>query len=247
MQFWKRIPIIIMATIILTVACQNHSSKTTFPTLFSTPQNGTGEDNPVSGLDLARFEEISRVLSMSEKGQSALQLVEAYQIRVRFEPGNGSRFIPNRNEIVIDSRAGKFSAALTMVHEVTHARYYHKGLTADINLLNRQVYTQMKIEEEMMAVIDRIEATKQLSESGVIVANLRHVLYYPYRQAYGAAVRAAKVDYPGSDEDTLQNIGRAAGQTAVRQALLHDQVLTSTTEQSYVAYWGSIWDQNIRG
>jgi len=132
MQFWKRIPIIIMATIILTVACQNHSTKTTFPTSFSTPQNGTGEDSPVSGLDLARFEEISRVLSMSEKGQSALQLVEAYQIRVRFEPGNGSRFIPNRNEIVIDSRAGKFSAALTMVHEVTHARYYHEGLTADI-------------------------------------------------------------------------------------------------------------------
>jgi hypothetical protein len=236
-----------MATIILTVAYQHHSSNTVFPTLFSNPQKATGEDSPVSGLDLARFEEISMVLSMSGKGQSTLQLVEAYQIRVRFEPGNGSRFIPNRNEIVIDSRAEKFSAALTLVHEVTHARYYHEGLTADINLLNRQEYTQMKIEEEMMAVINRIEATKQLSESGVIVANLRHVLYYPYRQAYGAAVRAAKVDYPGSDEDTLQNIGREAGRTAVRQALLHDQVITSTTQQSYVEYWGSMWDKNVRG
>jgi hypothetical protein len=87
----------------------------------------------------------------------------------------------------------------------------------------------------------------ELSESGVIVANLHHVLYYPYRQAYGAAVRAAKVDYPGSDEDTLQNIGREAGRTAVRQALLHDQVITSTTQQSYVEYWGSMWDKNVRG
>ena len=243
MQSWNRIPIIIMAAIILTFAYRNHSSNTVFPTLFSNPQQATGEDSPDSGLDQKRFEEISRILSMIEKGQSTLDLIEAYQINMRFEAGKGSRFIPPSNEIIIDSSFEPFSTALILVHEMTHARYYHEGLAADIKVLDRQAYTQMKIEEEMAAVINSTEATKELSENGVNVANLQHALYYPYRQAYGSAVRAARSDYPGLDEDTLQSIGRAAGRTIVQQAFLNGQVVTSTTQQSYTAYWGSIWDQ----
>ncbi len=247
MQTWNRIPLIIIATIILTVAYQKHSSKTLFPGLLSSPQNSPTIDSSDSGLVEEQFEAISKVLNTIEKGRATLQLIEAYQINMRFEAGNGSRFIPPSNEIVIDSNIEPISAVLILVHEVTHARYYHEGLAANINLLNRPVYTQMKIDEEVMAVINSIEVTMELAESGVNVAELRHALYFPYRQAHGAAVRAAKSDYSGLDDGTLHQIGRTAGRTTVEQAFLTGEVVTSTTQQSYSEYWGSIWDQNVAG
>lgn len=247
MQSRTRLPITIIIAIILAIAYQYYTANTFFPTLIYNPPNKNMDTTPDSGQNLARFEEISRILSMSDRGESALQLIETYRINLRFEPGNGSRFLPHSNEIVINSKAGRFSAALTLVHEATHARYYHEGMAADIKLLSRQAYTEMKMEEELMAVMNRIEATEELSENGVVVSNLPHVLYYPYRQAYGSAVRAVKNDDPGLDEDTLQNIGCTAGRTAVQQALLQGQVLTSNTQQSYPEYWGSMWDKNRTG
>jgi hypothetical protein len=246
MQSKKRVSIIIiMATIILSVACQRQQTNTVVPVPSANAQNTAGEESPelLSDQDQERFEGISKVLNMIESGKSALQQIEAYQIGVRFEPGGGSRFFPSRNEIVLDSRFGKFTAALILVHEATHARYYHEGLAADIKLLNRQAYTQMKTEEEMAAAINSIAATKELWESGLKVANLHQALYYPYQQAYGSAVRSAKSEYPGMDEISLQNIGHAAGRETVRWAFLNGQVVTSITQQSYLEYWGSVWDQ----
>ncbi len=247
MQSKKRIPIIIiMATIILSVACQRQQTNKVMPAPSANPQNSAGEKSPelLSVQDQGRFDEISKVLTTIESGKSALQQIEAYQVDVRFEPGEGSRFLPSSNEIVIDSGFGDFTAALILVHETTHARYYHEGLTADIKLLNRQSYIQMKTEEEMAAAINSIAATKEFWESGVRVANLHQALYYPYQQAYGSAVRSAKSEHPGLDEVSLQNIGHTAGRATVRWAFLNGQVVTSITQQTYPEYWGSVWDQS---
>jgi hypothetical protein len=246
MRSLNRLPFILLATIILTVSCKKAPLNGIYPASFPKVQGSVvdGHAELATGLDQQRFEEINQVLGMIEEGRSTLQLIEAYQIRVHFEPGAGSRFIPSSNKIVIDSRFGHFSAALILVHEVTHARYYHEGLAADIKLHSRQAYAQMKTEEEMVAAIHSILATKELSEAGVRVVKLQHALYYPYQQAYGTAVRSARSDYPGVDEVTLQSIGQAAGRAVVRSAFLDGQVVNSITHQTYIEYWGSIWDSS---
>lgn len=252
MQSRHQFFVILFAAMLLAVACQNPSSNKIFLTsLTATQPEGVNDDpsiqpahfrRPESGTDQERFEGIRQVLETIETGQSTLRLLEKYKISVSFEPGSGSRFYPHRNEIVVDSKFGHFSAALILIHEVTHARYFHEGLAADVITSGRQTFVQQKIEEEVAAMVTSIEATIELSETGVDVVNLRPSLYYPYRQAYGSAVRAAKYANPGLDETTLQSTGRAAGRAAVLEALLNGQVVTSVTQQSYREYWGSVWD-----
>jgi hypothetical protein len=179
---------------------------------------------------------------MIETGEKTLNLIEKYDVRVGFERGRGSRFLPSQNEIIIDTRHGYFSAAIILVHEAMHARYIHEGLAADITVDDRHAYVQKKIDEEIQAMAASIEATSELREAGVDIANLRPFLYYAYKQAYGSAFRAAKHDYPGMEDEDLRNIGRTAGQKAILEGVLDGQIVTSINQQTYLEYWGSIWD-----
>lgn len=255
MQSRLKLFFILFASIFLVAACQYPSSKTVSVVQFATSQHETINDSDFVQSDLIQparsigaeaetdhLEEIGQVLRMIETGRTTLQLIERYEIGINFELGNGSRFRPSRNEIVIDSKLGRFSAALILVHEVTHARFFHEGVVADVTMHSRQTYVQQKTEEEMNAMAASIEATMELWEAGVDVVNVRPAFYYPYRQAYGSAVRAAKHDYPGLDEVTLRSIGRAAGQSTLLEALLSGEVVTSVSQETYAEYWGSVWD-----
>lgn len=252
MRFSRRILIVLFAAISLTIAVLNPSVKKAYSAqITSFQQEAADVDNAsqagqiegsVSSFDQDHFADISNVLNMVETGQKALQLIDKYQISVVFESGKGSGFYPYRNEIIIDSNFGKFSAAIVLVHEVTHARLFHEGLAASPALYDRPSYVQMRLEEETQAMVASIEATSELWEAGVDISNLHPSLYYPYKQAYGAAVRAAEYDNPGLDDEALQVIGRAAGQKAVLEAVLDGQVVTAATHQTYLEYWGSVWD-----
>jgi len=245
--------ILALIALFLAVGCNRPSEKEAYSAPFAVAQqeaasSGFSSESTLSsaqlntGLDDVRFEAISEVLAMIESGRSTLSLIEAYEISVVFEAGEGSRFNPNTNQIVIDSNNKRFSAALILIHEVTHARYYHEGSVADVHLDGRQAYAHKKVEEEMVAVVSNIEAKMELAEVGVDTSDVQSALYYTYRQAYGPAIRAAKWDAPGSDEETLREYGREAGRSAVLEALLNGEALTSNTQESYRDYWGSEWD-----
>jgi hypothetical protein len=252
LQSRYQVYVFLLAAILLTGMCQKPSSREVYPAPFSTYQHSTAnaghaiqttEFNGVGdSVELEYLEGIDEVLSMTETGRTALHLIDKYEITLNFELGAGSRFCPGRNEIVIDSRLGHFSAALVLIHEVTHARYFHERATAEATILNRQAYVRQRMEEEVDAMVASIEATIELYEAGVEVRNIRPSLYYPYRQAYGSAFRAAKFDYCGLSDATLQRIGRTAGRSAVLGAVLDGQVLTSITGQTYMEYYGSLWD-----
>ena len=188
------------------------------------------------------FEEISQVLGTIETGRATLELIEQLGVDLQFEPGKGSCFYPHRNQIVIDSKFERYQAALVLIHEVTHARYFHEGLTAVVTNPDQQAYVQQKVEEEIDAMVAGVEATMELAEAGVDVVDIRPALYYPYRQAYGSAIRAAKYESPGLSETTLQDIGREAGRSAVETAVLDGTVVTSVSQQTYLEYWGTVWD-----
>jgi hypothetical protein len=248
----RRLLAISIATLFLTTAFLMPSFRKLYPAQSAASQREAANDNrsPLSAHleghesrpDQERFEEISQVLSMIAKGQSALQLIDTYEVGVGFEYGEGSGFYPHRNRIVIDSRFGKFSAALKLIHEATHARYFHEGLAADVALHDRDAYVEMKMEEELAAMVATIEATSELWEAGVDISNLRPFYYYPYKQAYGSAYRAAKHDHPELDAEVLHDIGRAAGNSVVLDVLYGGQVVSSLTQQTYLEYWGTVWD-----
>lgn len=188
-----------------------------------------------------RLEGIGAVLATIPTGQSTLALIERYQISVRFDVGHGSRFYKERNEVVIDLSQGNFSAALSLVHEATHGRYFHEGLTASA-ADDRQTYVQMKLEEEISAVVSQVKAATELSEIGVDVSKLHHVLYYPYQQAAGKASRIARYDNPSLDEGMLKEIGQSAGRETISQAITSGEFVRSTDGQTYADYWGSLWE-----
>lgn len=252
MQSRYQVYMFLLAAILLAGACQKPSSKEVYPAPFSTYQHSianaghsiqiTEFDGVGYSVDLEYLAGIDEVLSMTEAGRTTWRLIDKYEVALHFELGAGSRFYPGKNEIVIDSRLGRFSAALVLIHEVTHARYYHERLTAEATILSRQAYVQQKMEEEVDAMLTSIEATIELYEAGVEVRNIRPSLYYPYRQAYGSAFRAAKFDNHGLSDATLQRIGRTAGRSAVLGAVLDGQVLTSISGQTYTEYYGSLWD-----
>ncbi len=253
MQFPRRMLVLLCIAILLTIVGLNSSAKTVYAAQFAVfQQEATNENHSPqtsqsewsnSSIDQEKFEAISQVLSMIKTGQTTLHLIDQYKIGVGFELGEGSRFYPSQNQIIIDSKYGKFSAAILLIHEVAHAHLFHQGLAADPKGNDRQTYVERKMEEESYAIVASIEATSELWELGVDISSLLPPIYYPYKQAYGSAFRAAKHDYPGLDEETLQSIGRAAGQEVVLEAIIEGQALTSINQQTYKEYWGSVWDE----
>jgi len=202
-----------------------------------------GQISTVSiNLDRDRIEEISQVLSKIEIGRGTLRFIQEYKVLVSFEPAHGTRFYPYRNEIVIDTRQGKFTAAISLIHEATHARYFHERMGDDEMTGGRHEFVHQKLEEEMNAIVTSIEATSTLWETGVDITAFVPPMYFPYKQAYGTAYRAAKSDYPGLDDQVLDKIGRIAGQNAVSKALINGTLVTSVNEKPYPDYWGLVWD-----
>ena len=119
--------IISLIALFLTVGCLNPIEKEANSAPFAVAQQEAASDSlstestspttrPDSGLDDERFEEISEVLTMIETGRTTLSLIEAYEIGIEFESGEGSRFNPNTNQITVDSNVERKAAALILIH-----------------------------------------------------------------------------------------------------------------------------------
>ena len=215
---------------------ENDETETPAEPSLPTPQ-------PMTGADQERFNEIREVLNLMATGQEALALVEQYGIAIRFEAGTGSYFNPTTNQIVVDSNHEPVRAALTLVHETTHARYRHEGSAADITADGRQEYVEIKVTEEVEAVVKSIEAKMELEAAGPDVAELRYTLEYPYRMAHEDATAVALSEHPGLDKQALESIGRSAGQQAVFAGFMDGKTWTPHTKQSYPDYYGEAWDK----
>ena len=208
----------------------------------SAPPNSP-EPQFASDFERGRFAEISAVLHRIPSGRLALDMIDQYEISIHFEAGGGSYFNPNTNEILIDANHDPVRAALSMVHEVTHARYLHEGSGADILSDGRQAYIEKKVGEEVEGVVRSIEAKMALEAAGVDVSGLWYTLEYPYRTAHKAAVEDARAAEPGSREETLATSGREAGKQSVFEGFMNGKTWTSVTKESYPDYYGADWDK----
>jgi hypothetical protein len=197
-----------------------------------------------AGLDYGLFEELVDLLNRIDTGKSTLSLINQFNIGIQFTSEKGSRYNPNSNEIFINRSHKPVLAALILVHEVTHARFWHESSAADVSNDSREAYVVKKIQEEATAITNSIEAKMELESAGMDTNGQLTTLEMPYRQASEKAITAVSANDCGLDEESVQAIGRAAARETIFDALMTGKAVTSNTQQTYASYWGTEWDKH---
>jgi hypothetical protein len=144
--------------------------------------------------------------------------------------------------MTIDTVHSPERASLSFVHEMNHAYYHHKGLTANtaanIKSLSRNDYIDRMIKEEAEGVVKSIESKMELATTTVNTTGLSYPLETEYTTAYTAAKAAGK-----SEADA-----REAGKQEVINGFHAGKVLTSTkndagVQETYPVFYGKAWDR----
>lgn len=196
--------------------------------------------NAAGGSD-AEFEAMAAVLNQIESGRTALAQMDHYDVEVKFETGGGTYYQASANRVVIDGSQGPQRAALSFVHEMTHARYHNEGQREDIGVAERELYVRGRIKEEAEGVVRSIEAKKELAEAGFDVSQLRYPLENAYLEAHLLAQNLARVKERDITSAELDSIGRAAGMARVIQGFVNGEVLDSKRLSPYSKTYGDCW------
>lgn len=190
--------------------------------------------------DKAKLQETKDVLKNSPTGAAAVKYLEDKKIPVEFADGGGSYW--DGKKIVIDRSQDPQEAALTLVHEINHAKATMDGPRADINTQSRADYVQTLLDEETRGTVDSIKAKNELVANGETVT-ATFPLEAEYNAASSKAITDAKAKDPSLTETQLREIGDKAGYAAVLDGFKTGKVVTSTNGQNYPDYYGQGWDK----
>lgn len=184
---------------------------------------------------LVLFHQVEQLLNTVPSGQNALALMQKYQVRVRFVPGDGSYYFRSSNTIVIDAVHGPERAALAFIHEMTHAQYAQEGWTADIWSDARATFVEHKVLEEAEAHLRSIETKAELQKAGLALWHVSYPLEEVYWDGFRPAIKSAAAQYDDAEVSELLAIGRDAGKQRMFDVLMNDTA-------GYPEYYGTDWD-----
>lgn len=199
------------------------------------------ESVSVAGGSDAEFKAVAAILNQIESGQNALALMEKYAVEVKFVTGGGTYYLALENKIVINRNQSTQRAALSFIHEMTHARYYNEGLRVDIGGADQELYVQGRIEEEAEGVVNSIEAKKELAAAGFDVSQMIYPLEEAYTEAHQRAQNAARVRKQDITSTELESIGQDAGTAQVIQGFVNGEVQGSKRSSPYTETYGECW------
>jgi hypothetical protein len=201
-------------------------------------------DDAVTGTDeeKKRFGEIKKILEAIPTGKEAIAVLDKHKVKITFDAAGGADYDPSTNSITVDSNRTNARIALSLVHELNHARYEKEGLTADVTKLSREEYVKRLVEEEAEGVVKSIEAKIELEGTKIDLTGASYPLEAEYRKAYKKAVDAAKAKDPKAAEADLKKLGRAAGKARVTKGFMDGEVVGSKSRQSYPDKYGKHWD-----
>ncbi len=239
----RRLSIILLsATIIILLARQVHISGLK-PAQAAKANALTGEQ--MEGIDQQEvpFQQIRALLVKTETGKMTLDLMGSYHVGIRFDQGSGTIYHVPSNTMVIDANQDPVLAAINLVHEMNHARYYHEGLRADAHAYDRDEFVRMKIAEEAQCVVLSIQVKTELWKAGVDVFVFNYPLEEAYYQAHMAAVEAAVAQEAGQDVDKLLAIGIEAGTARVVKGLMNGEVRRSSDQELYPDFFAKAWQE----
>lgn len=190
--------------------------------------------------DHDKLKEMKALLKSSATGVAAVKDLEAQKLPVTFANGGGSYW--NGAQIVIDRGRSTDEAALSLVHELVHARAHLSGTSGQLRKQARADYVNTLLSEEVRGTVDAIRAKNELAASGKNVTGTR-ALENAYNAAYKLAVDRARKANPQATAAELTTAGEQAGNDRVMKGFLDGEVVTSTTGQTYSEYYGKAWDQ----
>lgn len=213
------------------------------PAAGTAPVEANGEIVRGNSPFAAHFAPIKELLTLTETGRTALAQMEQYGVGLKFKPGRGTFYSIEANTMVIDIDKSPVKAALSFVHEMNHARYYHQGLRADIQGLDREEYIRLKVAEEAHSLALSIDAKTELWKAGVNVFDFNYPLEEAYRAAYLAAVEEAVAQEERQEIDALMAIGQEAGMARLFEGLMQGEVLRSSTKIPYPVFFAQDWEK----
>jgi hypothetical protein len=200
--------------------------------------------DPVVGTEeQKRLGEIRKVMEATATGREGLEVLDKHQVKVVFSAAGEKFYDPAANTITLDPNASAVRAALTLVHELHHARCEKEGLGADATKLSRDEYVKLKVEEEADGTIESIEAKTELLRTQIDVSDETYPLEREYRDAYNAAVQVAWVTDRTISEEEMKKIGREAGRARVLKAYADGEIVGNRSGMKYPQLYGELWDQ----
>jgi len=189
--------------------------------------------------DQATLDNIKALLNKCATGKEAVKYLEDQKIPVSFADGNGSYW--DDKKIIISRSESVNSAALTIVHELHHARSTKSGTTGKPKTDKREDYVKKMVEEESVGTVKSIQAKNELVAQGEKISDT-----FPLESQYNKSYAKGAEDYKKANPDAaaadIDTAGQKAGLDAVRKGFNEGTVVTSNTNEKYPDYYGKDWD-----
>jgi hypothetical protein len=190
--------------------------------------------------DTAKLQEMDTFLAPSKTGKEATDYIKNNNIPVEFASGGGSYY--QNGKIVIDRTQNSEEAALTLVHEVNHAKAAKEGTTGNPSTQTRDDYINTMVEEESVGTVKSIEAKRELQAAGT-QTTATFPLENEYNTAYNDAVTNARNTNPNATDAELDAAGKKAGLDRVRNGFNNGEVVPSVDgTTNYRDYYGKGYD-----
>ncbi len=196
--------------------------------------------------DEKKLDDIKALLRKCPTGRDAVKFMDDQKIPVVFADGGGSYW--DGTKIVIDRSQSTQDAALTVVHELHHARSDKSGTSGNTSTQTRADYVKTMVEEESIGTVKSIQAKNELAASGEDVSGASFPLEDKYNEAYAKGAADYKTAHPDATPEDVDAAGSKAGLNRVRDGFNNGEVITSTkdpttgAQNTYPQYYGNAWD-----
>ncbi|MEV0033987.1 hypothetical protein, partial [Nocardia sp. NPDC050793] len=121
-----------------------------------------------------RIARVERLLTSSEIGAWAQNLLRSRGIRILHEPGVEPRYYPERRTLVLGYGTSEVRQAIDWVHAAAHLRDSEEGVAPHPLNLHRDDYVDAMLREESRAHALEVEFVKQLRALGHVVPAVDH-------------------------------------------------------------------------
>lgn len=190
--------------------------------------------------DTAKLTEMKDLLKGSPTGAAAVKFLEDKKVPVEFANGGGSYW--DGTKIVIDRTEKMEESALTLVHELHHAKEVLGGTAPNVKTMSRADYVAGELKEEAQGTVNSIKAKNELKASGAPIT-ATFPLETQYNQAFKKASDELKATKPTATAAELNAAGEKAGAERVLKGFKDGEVRTSTNKKPYSEYYGTVWDK----
>jgi hypothetical protein len=191
-----------------------------------------------------RMARMRRDLANSPTGRHSLEVLDRYNIPVRFDTSDGYYYDPGTNTITMNPNMDPDFQTTGLVHESNHGQSRNEGNQPNASTMSRQDYIDASLREEAHGDALANQARREMAAGGHTFGAVPTQSQPFYDAGYNQGVANAQAANPNATPEELDAAGRAAGEQAVQNAYNNGQIQTSTPgNPPYPQFYGSEWDR----